>query len=50
MVDYVTSTSAEKKHNKRSGKIPGRGIIPDRIGIEQRLDIVEKKNELATLK
>jgi IS30 family transposase len=46
MVDYVTSTSAEKKHNKRSGKIPGKDIILDRVGIEPRPDSVDRKERL----
>jgi transposase, IS30 family len=32
-----------KKYNKRKGKNAGRGLIPNRIGIEQRPSIVEAK-------
>lgn len=32
-----------KKYNKRSGKKAGRGLIPNRVDIDQRPEIVEKK-------
>lgn len=32
-----------KKYNKRSGKNAGRGLIPNRVDIEQRPEIVNKK-------
>jgi IS30 family transposase len=32
-----------KKYNKRSGKTAGRGCIPNRVDIDQRPEIVEKK-------
>jgi IS30 family transposase len=32
-----------KKYNKRSGKLAGRGLIPNRIGIEHRPEIVNQK-------
>lgn len=32
-----------KKYNKRSGKLAGRGLIPNRIGIECRPEIVNQK-------
>jgi IS30 family transposase len=35
-----------KKYNKRSGKNAGRGLIPDRVDIEEREKIVEEKSRI----
>lgn len=35
-----------KKYNKRASKIAGRGLIPDRIDIDKRPDIVEEKSRI----
>lgn len=35
-----------KKYNKRSAKSAGRGLIPGRIDIDQRPDIVEEKSRI----
>ncbi len=35
-----------KKHNKRGNKPAGRGLIPNRIGIEMRPSIVETKERI----
>lgn len=40
---YLQLRHRAKKHNKRSGKSAGRGLIPNRVGIEKRPEIVEKK-------
>lgn len=38
-----------KKHNKRGNKKAGRGLIPDRVGIEKRPDIVNSKQRAGDL-
>lgn len=38
-----------KKHNKRGSKIAGRGLIPNRVGIEKRPDIVNSKQRVGDL-
>jgi len=38
-----------KKYNKRSGKNAGRGLIPNRVDIEQRPPIVELKERLGDI-
>ena len=40
---YVFLRRRAKKYNKRSGKVAGRGLIPNRVDIDQRPEIVEKK-------
>ena len=40
---YMHLRHKAKKYNKRGGKTAGRGCIPNRIDIDQRPDIVEKK-------
>jgi IS30 family transposase len=35
-----------KKYNKRSGKNAGRGLIPDRVDIQERETIVEEKSRI----
>lgn len=39
----------KKKYNKRSGKNAGRGLIPNRVDIDQRPAIVERKDRLGDL-
>jgi IS30 family transposase len=38
-----------KKYNKRCGKNAGRGLIPNRVDIDQRPAIVEKKDRLGDM-
>src|SRR5579871_3722563 len=40
---YKNLRHSGKKYNKRSGKKAGRGLIPNRVDIDQRPEIVEKK-------
>lgn len=40
---YKNLRHSGKKYNKRSGKNAGRGLIPNRVDIEERPKIVEKK-------
>jgi transposase, IS30 family len=40
---YLHLRHRGKKYNKRSGKKAGRGLIPNRVDIDQRPTIVEKK-------
>jgi IS30 family transposase len=40
---YLHLRHKAKKYNKRGGKTAGRGCIPNRIDIDQRPEIVEKK-------
>ena len=40
---YLHLRRKTKKYNKRLGKTAGRGCIPNRVDIDQRPDIVEKK-------
>ena len=39
----------KKKYNKRCGKNAGRGLIPNRVDIDQRPAIVEKKERLGDI-
>ena len=38
-----------KKYNKRGAKNAGRGLIPGRVDIDQRPDIVEKKERIGAV-
>jgi IS30 family transposase len=40
---YKNLRRRAKKYNKRAGKTAGRGLIPNRVDIDQRPEIVEKK-------
>ena len=38
-----------KKYNKRAGKLSGRGLIPNRVGIEHRPEIVNQKARIGDI-
>jgi IS30 family transposase len=38
-----------KKYNKRAGKLAGRGLIPNRVGIEHRPEIVNQKTRIGDI-
>ena len=40
---YLNLRHKAKKYNKRGAKMAGRGLIPNRVDIEERPEIVEKK-------
>lgn len=46
---YHSLRQRGKKHNKRAHKTSGRGLIPNRIGIEHRPDIVTAKQRVGDL-
>lgn len=43
---YKNLRRSGKKYNKRSGKLAGRGLIPNRVGIENRPGVVDAKNRV----
>jgi transposase, IS30 family len=43
---YKNLRCSGKKYNKRSGKNAGRGLIPNRVGIENRPSIVDQKQRV----
>ena len=47
MVELSTNTyEGGKKYNKRTNKTAGRGLIPNRIGIEERPEVVDIKERI----
>lgn len=43
---YLHLRHKAKKYNKRGGKAAGRGVIPNRVDIDQRPSIVEEKSRI----
>jgi IS30 family transposase len=43
---YLQLRHAGKKYNRRMGKTSGRGLIPDRVDIDQRPAIVDRKSRI----
>ena len=46
---YRHSRTQRKKYQKRGDKKAGRGLIPNRVCISQRPDVVDKKNRIGDL-
>jgi len=46
---YTFLRRRAKKYNKRKNKIAGRGLIPNRVGIEDRPTIVEEKSRIGDI-
>ena len=46
---YLHLRHRAKKYNKRGGKTAGRGLIPNRVGIEERPKIVEDKERFGDM-